>query len=238
MAAVAIDASTIPDSTTYEEAHKGAAAYLQSRLAVQDERLDEDFEIPIIDLALSYSSHLADRQAVAAKIRNACTKSGFFYITNHGVSTQTRNGIIEQSKRFYDTLSEQQKEELHIKKSKLGLGWEPSEYTSIAGDKERKEGFNFSYEEALDPTGGDGLYRNLDGTKYCGNMWPNEQDLPGFRASVKEYYGAVSASLKLDVKLSSYKYGMLITRRCSASLVISSGSLRSRLTYLKHTSTL
>lgn len=195
MAAVAIDAPNIPDSTTFEEAHKGAAAYLQSRLAVQDERLDEDFEIPIIDLAPSFSSDLADRQVVATKIREACTKSGFFYIANHGISAQTRNGIIEQSKRFYDTLSEQQKKELHIKKSKLGLGWEPSEYTSIAGDKERKEGFNFAYEEALDPTGGDGLYKNLDGTKYCGNMWPNEQDLPGFHAAVKEYYGAVRTFL-------------------------------------------
>lgn len=195
MAAAAVDVSSIPDSTTYEEAHKGAAAYLQSRLAVQDERLDEGFEIPIIDLSPSFSPDLADRQSVAAKIRNACTKSGFFYIANHGVSAQTRNGIIDQSKRFYDTLSEQQKEELHIKKSELGLGWEPSEYTSIAGDKERKEGFNFAYEEALDPTGGDGLYRNLNGTKYCGNMWPQEQDLPGFHATVKEYYGAVCTSL-------------------------------------------
>lgn len=193
MAAAAVDVPGIPDSTTYEEAHKGAAAYLQSRLAVQDERLDEGFEIPIIDLSPSFSSDLADRQAVAAKIRKACTKSGFFYIANHGVSAKTRSGIIEQSKRFYDILSEQQKEELHIKKSKLGLGWEPSEYTSIAGDKERKEGFNFSYEEALDPTGGDGLYTNLDGTKHCGNMWPKDEDLPGFHAAVKDYYGAVSS---------------------------------------------
>jgi isopenicillin N synthase-like dioxygenase len=195
MASAAVDIPQPADQTTYEEAHAGAAAYLQSRLAEKNERLDEGFEIPVIDLTPSFSPVLADRQAVAAQIRKACTTSGFFYIANHRVPKSVRYSILEQTKRFYDELSHGQKEELHIKKSKLGLGWEPSEYTSIAGDQERKEGFNFAYEEALDPTGGDGLYRNLDGTKYCGNMWPKEDDLPGFRAVVKDYYGAVSSRL-------------------------------------------
>jgi isopenicillin N synthase-like dioxygenase len=181
------------DQTTYEEARRGAAAYLQSRLTEKDDRLDANFEIPVIDLAPSFSKSLADRQAVASQIGKACKTSGFFYIANHGVSKVAQNGILEQTKRFYDELSTQQKEELHIKNSKLGLGWEPSEYTSIAGDQECKEGFNFAYEAGLDPTGGDGLYRNLDGTKYDGNMWPKEADLPGFYVAVKEYYGAVSA---------------------------------------------
>jgi isopenicillin N synthase-like dioxygenase len=193
MATVLMNPPQQADLTTYEEAHKGAAEYLQSRLTQQDERLDEGFEIPVIDLNTSLSTDLADRQAIAAQIRKACTTSGFFYITNHGVSKEHRAGILNQSKRFYDVLSLEQKDELHIRKSKLGLGWEPSEYTSLAGDQERKEGFNFAYEESLDPTGGDGLYRNLDGTKYCANTWPKEEDLPGFRAVVKDYYGSVSA---------------------------------------------
>jgi isopenicillin N synthase-like dioxygenase len=192
MATATVNTPCTVDRTTYEEAHKGAAEYLQSRLAEKNEKLDENFEIPVIDLASSFSTALPDRLAVAAQIRKACITSGFFYIANHGVSEHARIGILEQSKRFFDELSTAKKEELHIKNSKLGLGWEPSEYTSIAGDQERKEGFNFAYEEALDRTGGDGLYRNLDGTKYNGNLWPKEQDLPGFYERVKEYYGAVS----------------------------------------------
>jgi isopenicillin N synthase-like dioxygenase len=193
MATAAVDIPHPSDQTTYEEAHAGAAAYLQSRLSEKDERLDAGFEVPVIDLAPSFSAVLADRQAVAAQIRKACTSSGFFYIANHGVPESARNGILDQTKRFYDQMSLEKKEELHIKKSKLGLGWEPSEYTSIAGDQERKEGFNFAYEESFDPTGGDGLYRNLDGTRYCGNVWPKEDALPGFHAMVKNYYGAVSS---------------------------------------------
>jgi isopenicillin N synthase-like dioxygenase len=193
MAIISINDRNPTDRTTYEEAHKGAASYLQSRLTEKDDRLDEQFEVPVIDLAPSYSRSLSDRQAVAARIRKACTTSGFFYIANHSVPEHTRAGILEQSKRFYDELSIDQKKKLHIEKSKLGLGWEPSEYTSIAGDQECKEGFNFAYEAAMDPTGGDGLYRNLDGTECDGNMWPEEGELPGFFEAVKEYYGGVSS---------------------------------------------
>ncbi|KAF1848097.1 flavonol synthase/flavanone 3-hydroxylase [Cucurbitaria berberidis CBS 394.84] len=185
------DAPSLPDATTHDEAHNGAAAYLQSRLAVRNDITDADFDVPVIDISPSFSSSLENRQAVAAQIQKACTTSGFFYITGHRVPENARKAILRQAERFMHELNTGQKEELHVKNSKFGLGWEPSDYTSIAGDQEQKEVFNFAYEEALDPTGGDGLYRNLDGTKYKGNLWPKEQDLPGFYDAVKEYYGAV-----------------------------------------------
>ncbi|KAL6706272.1 hypothetical protein ACN47E_005562 [Coniothyrium glycines] len=180
------------DRTTYDEARIGAAAYLQTRLAAKDHMVeDKDFEIPIIDLSPSFSSRLEERQTVADQIRRACTTSGFFYITGHGVSSSAREGILSQAERFMHDLPIEKKERLHLKLNKFGLGWEPSEYTSIAGDREQKEVFNFAYEEDFDRTGGDGLYRNLDGSTGKSNMWPKEEDLPGFYATVKNYYGAV-----------------------------------------------
>lgn len=190
MASAKVETPRTQDSTTYTEAREGAAAYLQSRLADKAFLTDKEFEVPVIDISPSFAS-LAKRQSVADQIREACTTSGFFYITNHGVSTSARHGILQQAERFMHGLSLEQKEKLHTKGSKLGLGWEPSEYTSIAGDIETKEVFNFSYEAAMDSTGGDGKYVNLDGTTGNGNLWPNEEDLPGFYADVKEYYGAV-----------------------------------------------
>lgn len=192
MAAAHVEQRHVSDSTTRDEAHQGAAAYLQSRLAVQSDELDKDFEIPVIDLTPSFSDNYGDRVAVAAQIRKACLTSGFFYVVNHKITKTARDSILRQANTFFNTLSTEQKDELHVKKSQLGLGWEPSEYTSIAGDQEKKEGFNFAYEEGLDPSGGDGLYRNLDGTSYNGNMWPKEQDVPGFHDAIKEYYGGVS----------------------------------------------
>ncbi|KAF2023660.1 Clavaminate synthase-like protein [Setomelanomma holmii] len=191
MATAIANLPQIPDLTTREEAHKGAAAYLQSRLAAQNDAADAAFSIPVIDLAPSFSDALADRQAVADQIRKACLTSGFFYVVNHGVLESTRDGILKQAERFFANLSREQKEKLHIKHGNLGLGWEPAEYTSIAGDKEEKEGYNFAYEAAMDPTGGDGLYRNLDGTQYNGNRWPKKEDMPDFYDEIKKYYGGV-----------------------------------------------
>jgi isopenicillin N synthase-like dioxygenase len=183
----------LPDATTFEEARNGAAAYLRARLSAKERPCsDHDFKIPVIDLSPSFSSHLADRQAVADQIRQACITSGFFYITGHRIPGTSRSGILHQAERFVHELPQAKKEELHLRHNKFGLGWEPSEYTSIAGDKEQKEVFNFAYEEALDRSGGDGMYRNLDGSKSKNNMWPREEDLPGFHDVVKDYYGAVS----------------------------------------------
>jgi isopenicillin N synthase-like dioxygenase len=182
------------DRTTYEEAHSGAAAYLQSRLSVKSHETDENFEIPVIDIEPSFSNSLANRQKVAAQIRKACTTSGFFYITNHGIQKSACDEILHQASRFVHELPLCKKEELHLKNNKFGLGWEPSEYTSIAGDKEEKEVFSFAYEAELDPTGGDGKYKNLDGSTGRANMWPREEDLPGFYSGVKDYYGSVSSN--------------------------------------------
>lgn len=181
-----------PDQTTYDEARNGAAAYLQSRLSAKDNDVNENFMIPFIDLTPSFSKSPADRQRVASQIRKACTTSGFFYITNHGVPKSACDGILHQAERFVTQLPLEKKEALHLKNNKFGLGWEPSEYTSIAGDKEEKEVFNFAYEAELDPTGGDGKYKNLDGSTGKSNMWPSLEDLPGFYDGVKEYYGSVS----------------------------------------------
>ena len=188
--------SSPADSITKQEAR--STTYLESRLAAKYKITDADFKVPIIDLSPSFSTLLDDRQSVAAQIHNACTTSGFFYITNHGIPSSTLEGILKQAERFFD-LPSAKKEELHINKSRYGFGWEPSDFTSIAGDVETKEGFNFGYEAGLDPTGGDGKYRNLDGSQDKANLWPEEEDLPGFYEGAAEYYGAVSLNFSIPI---------------------------------------
>lgn len=67
----------------------------------------------------------------------------------------------------------------------------PDDWNAADAPQETKEAFNWGYEAGLDPTGGDGKYRELDGKAVNGNVWPSEEDLPDFYAQVKEYYGAV-----------------------------------------------
>lgn len=109
-----------------------------------------------------------------------------------------RSGVLNQADRFFKTLPPAKKEPLHVKHSKYMRGWEPSDYTYVNPDDwetetvpETKEGFNWGYEYALDPTGGDGAYVELDGSSENGNVWPSEEDLPGFFQGIKDYYSHV-----------------------------------------------
>lgn len=187
-------------STTRSEATKAAQGYLNQRLASgAGVTSSTQFTVPTIDIGQSFSSNIENRKACAAQIRDACQTSGFFQIIGHGVSNEARQGILHAAKRFTKDLPREQKEVLHVKHSKYFRGWEPAEFTNVnpadwtAEDAapETKEGFNWGYEEGLDPTGGDGLYRELDGSLENGNVWPSEQDLPGFYAAVATYYSEV-----------------------------------------------
>lgn len=188
---------TLPKPSTQSEARKAAQEYLKSRLTAGKAggAASEDFTVPNIDINPSFSLNVEDRKLVAAQIRAACTNSGFFHITGHGIPENSRQAILKLSERFFKTLPREKKEQLHVKHSRYFRGWEPAEYTYVNPDDwegedaapETKEGFNWGYEEGLDPTGGDELYTELDGSKVNGNVWPSEEDVPGFYETIKEY---------------------------------------------------
>lgn len=150
---------------------------------------DDTFHVPIIDLGPSYISSTG-KQQVAEDIRQACLSSGFFYITSHGIPTSICDSVLQQAAYFFKHTPSADKHRIHIKHSSHGYGWEPAEATSIAGDIETKEAFNWCYSNDLDPTGGDGQYVQLDGTRTKDlNQWPSEDAAPGFYDAVKAYYG-------------------------------------------------
>ena len=103
---------------------------------------------------------------------------------------------LKLAARFFHELPQDAKEAIHMKHNKYYRGYEPPCHTSV-GDftsKETKEAFNWGYEAGLDPTGGDGKYVELDGSKDGGkNLWPDENLLPGFYDGIAEYYGKVSS---------------------------------------------
>lgn len=187
----------MPNLSSRKEAHREAQEYLNSRLTARRPEgiASGEFTVPNIDIGPSFSSNQEDRKLVGAQIRAACTTSGFFHITGHGIPEETRQAILKLSERFFKTLPREKKEQLHVKHSDYFRGWEPAEYTYTNPDDweggddaapETKEGFNWGYEEGLDPTGGDGLYTELDGAKVNGNVWPDEKDVPGFYETIKE----------------------------------------------------
>lgn len=206
-----------PSSRTMAEV-RSTQEYLMSSINDAQYRASRE-TIPIIDLGPSYDGTLASKQAVAAQIRAACLHTGFFQIVNHSVGAGERAGVLEQARRFFHELSPAKKQALHMEQSTLFRGWEPSGYTNVNPDdwkdgegdgKETKEGFNWGYEEAMDLTGGDGKYVEMDGSKppkEGANLWPEEQDLPGFYSSIKAYYGEVSqvAFMDYEIEISTLK---------------------------------
>lgn len=149
---------------------------------------DREFDVPVIDLGPSYASSTGKRQ-VAREFRRACLSSGFFYIVSHRISPTACDGVLHQAELLLKQASLAEKSRIHIDDSPHGYGWEPSEATSIAGDLETKEAFNWCYSDDLDPTGGDGRYVQLDGTRTRDlNQWPSEDSVPGFYDAVKAYY--------------------------------------------------
>ena len=187
-------------SATSNEARQGAQAYLNQRLANGSGKpYSTASTVSEIDISPSFSESLTDRKAVAAKIREACTTTGFFKITGHGVSEKSRKAVLELAQRFFKTLPSEKKQALHVRHSKYFRGYESPEFTytnpedwnSAEQIPETKEGFNWGYEAGLDPTGGDGKYTELDGEAVNGNVWPSEEDIPGFYAAIREYYGEI-----------------------------------------------
>ncbi|KAK0946584.1 hypothetical protein LTR29_002052 [Friedmanniomyces endolithicus] len=197
-------AAVMSYSSTQTEARQASQAsqvYLNSRLANGglNRSNPTPFTVPEINIAASFSSSLEDRKRIAVQIHEACTTSGFFHITGHGVSEEIRQAILALAKRYLKDVPRSKKEAIHVRNSKYLRGYEPADYTYVnPGDweaedaaPETKEGFNWGYEAGLDPTGGDGQYRELDGEDVNGNLWPSEEDVPGFYEIIKAYYGEV-----------------------------------------------
>jgi isopenicillin N synthase-like dioxygenase len=156
--------------------------------------------IPLIDIGPSFGNDERAKMAVAAEIGKACRQIGFFQITNHGVNLSARQGIMQQARRFFHELPREKKEAIHVKYSHLFRGWEPTDFSNVNPDDwkegddvscETKDIFNWGYEAALDPTGGDGKYVEMDlepSPAKGANMWPDEEDLPGFFSAVQVYH--------------------------------------------------
>jgi isopenicillin N synthase-like dioxygenase len=137
--------------------------------------------IPTIDLT--------DPDA-ASLVRRACTEWGFFYVTSHGVPSETVRRTYEMSRRFF-ALTEAEKR------------------TVLVNDKSR--GFTPMCEETLDPAiqkGGDtkeGFYigREPSASEIAshshpllgGNRWPDEDrfgSLVGWRVQMQSYFAEMS----------------------------------------------
>jgi isopenicillin N synthase-like dioxygenase len=147
-------------------------------------------DIPVVDLAGSFSADRAAQRAIAWEIHRACRETGFFYIRNHSVPDDLVAGQFAWARRLFD-LPLSDKLALHMKHSPTRAGYEPiggqvldsQEDGSEPGPADLKESFYIGVETT------DGLLLDREHIGFGHNQWP--ASLPGFREQMLAYQAAM-----------------------------------------------
>jgi len=159
-----------------------------------------DASLPLIDVGPLRGGDAAARQAVAQALRAACERRGFFYIRNHGLPQDLIARMFAATEAFFD---QPMAAKLALDKahSPCNRGYEPlrAQTLEAGAPPDLKESFYLGQEiPADDPRVRAGRFNTGP------NQWP--QDLPGFRATMEEYFAA------------AYQLAALLVRNLALSL--------------------
>jgi isopenicillin N synthase-like dioxygenase len=141
-------------------------------------------QIPIIDVSPLAGGTKA-RYEVAAKIREACSDSGFFYVVGHGIDEKLQRRLEESSRQFFAMDAESK---LRISMSRGGRAWRgyfPVGGELTSGKPDIKEGIYFGAELEDDHP----LVKART-PMHGRNLFP--ADIPGFREVVLDYIEALT----------------------------------------------
>src|SRR3978361_194945 len=146
--------------------------------------------IPVIDLTGTMEGQPRALQNTAREIHDALTQVGFFVITGHGVPQALIDRTFVETKRFHEqpmdaklALRLNAHNNGYMAKGRYAV-WTSNVNTNDKPDL--NEAFFVKRERAPDSP------LRLSGRRFTGpNMWPDEADLPGFRAHILDYLNAM-----------------------------------------------
>ncbi|PHH59065.1 hypothetical protein CDD81_3830 [Ophiocordyceps australis] len=149
----------------------------------------QDIPIPIIDLAPD------DLHQISPHVHQAFKKLGFAYFKNHGVPETMVNEAFQWSAKFF-ALPQQVKE----KTSRAPERWKPRGYSGIGMEKTSQDIFqtDSSVKKEFVPDCKESHEMGSDLNTRLGNLWPDEQDIPGFRDFFTRFY---NVCYQTEVKL-------------------------------------
>ncbi|KAI1612685.1 putative 1-aminocyclopropane-1-carboxylate oxidase [Exophiala viscosa] len=142
--------------------------------------------IPVIDVAGVYSENIRDRKAVAEKIRDACTRVGFFYIEGHGIPQELIDNVFSLGKQFF-ALTFEEKMKVFVNNRPNYRGYTPlfgSGNPNKEGLGNANEAFDWGHDPKLNDDPNDAF---VDPFMKGENVWPTES-LPEFEECLSEYY--------------------------------------------------
>lgn len=135
-------------------------------------------EVPVLDLADWIAGGSPD--ALARQLDDVCTRTGFFYVTNHGVPQAVIDGVFDATRRYFARpMEERLKDKID---ERFRRGFMPYGVTQHPGHKpDLKESYEVGVDLPLsDPDVIAG--RPLHGP----NRWP--ADAPWLRAAAEAYF--------------------------------------------------
>lgn len=162
-----------------------------------DEEEASALMVPVIDIgALVSYSHDADVEAALEKsegplretvtaIRDAATEWGFFYITNHGLSEQQLATVQSLARQFF-ALPAEVKNTIR-RQPENARGYFDNELTK--NKKDWKEVFDYAGRQEDGPVNEKIYKRHLKDQ----NLWLEEETLPGFRQSMRDYFDSLES---------------------------------------------
>lgn len=146
--------------------------------------------LPVIDIAPLFERRDgAGRAAAARAIERACRDSGFFYVTNHGVTDTIVATLDAESRRFF-ALPRAAKAKIAMEHGgPAWRGWFPLEGELTSGRPDQKEGLYLGTELPPDDP------RVRAGWPLHGaNQWP--EALPSLRPAAEAYMAATTRAAR------------------------------------------
>jgi isopenicillin N synthase-like dioxygenase len=142
--------------------------------------------IPVIDLTDALGADASRRYIAAKQIRGAAETSGFFYVSNHGVSPDLVRRQFEVAARFFQ-LPAAVKRAVAVQTDQAKRGYEAigSQRLDENASADLKESFQFGVEYPADHP-----YVLKNYPLYGPNLWP--ADLADFKSACQSYFAAAS----------------------------------------------
>lgn len=158
--------------------------------------------LPVIDLEPWFHGAPRQRAALASEVGRIAHEIGFFYVLNHGIAPSVSNRYLQTIKDFF-ALPPEDKQAIDKRNSRHFRGWERlgSELTNNETDFREQIDIGVDRQAFENP---DPYYMALIGP----NQWPDEQALPGFRATVEDYFMRLAELSRQLLRLLSLSLGL------------------------------
>lgn len=141
--------------------------------------------IPVVDLARWRGP---EREQLAADVRRICHEVGFFHLVGHGVPRSFTDRYFAELQAFF-ALSQADKAGIDKRRSRHFRGWERVGAELTDNRVDHREQLDVSTENPSYAPDVEPAYLRLDGP----NQWLPERVLPGFRATVEEFFARLGA---------------------------------------------